>query len=125
VFVGTTNDHVYLKDSTGGRRFWPIMISGSIDVAALRCDRDQLFAEEVRLYPAGARWWPEKGLEDALIRAEQEARYAQDLWHEDVLKLLIAKKRVTVGEVARDALGLIDKSRLGTTENMRLVGILQ
>jgi predicted P-loop ATPase len=123
VFVGTTNDHIYLKDSTGGRRFWPVKV-GSIDLDALRHDRDQLFAEAVRSFRAGAHWWPEKELEDELIKAEQEARYAQDLWHEDVERFLVDKKRVTVGQIAKDGLYISDKSRLGMTENMRIIGIL-
>lgn len=79
VFAGTVNPNTYLRDETGNRRFWPLRC-GTIDIAALARDRDQLWAEAVHLFREGAIWW----IDDAAILAEaaaaQEARYQADAW---------------------------------------------
>jgi hypothetical protein len=123
IFIGTTNDEYYLKDPTGGRRFWPVKI-GSIDLEALAADRDQLFAEAVHLFKAGARWWPDKEFEARYIAPEQEARYATDPWLEPIIRYLAGKHKTTVTQVARDAL-CIEASRIGTLDARRITDVLK
>lgn len=54
VFIGSTNDREYLKDASGGRRYWPIecRIEGSvmIDNNRLRREIGQIWGEAVHLY---------------------------------------------------------------------------
>jgi len=54
IFIGSTNDREYLKDDTGGRRFWPVECclgeDEEIDTDRLDLAADQLWAEAVHLY---------------------------------------------------------------------------
>ena len=77
-----------------------------MDIAALTRDRDQLFAEALYHYRAGQRWWPDAAFERDFIAPEQEARYEADAWEDTIDSFLAGRSRVTIGEVARDALGL-------------------
>jgi predicted P-loop ATPase len=123
VFIGTTNKEVYLRDETGGRRFWPVRC-GNIDLLGLTRARDQLFAEAVHLYHAGEQWWPERDFEREYIQPHQKQRYEADAWEQPIVEWLAGRFDVTVGEVASQALQ-IDKGRLGTTEQRRIAAVLE
>ena len=123
VFIGTTNKDAYLRDETGGRRFWPVRAS-IIDIEALERDRDQLFAEAFVHYHQGRSWWPHKNFECERIMPEQAARYEADAWEENIAAYLKMKTRVTVGEVARDAL-FIETPRIGTADQRRIAAALE
>ncbi|WP_090864861.1 VapE domain-containing protein [Paraburkholderia diazotrophica] len=77
VFAGTTNGEKYLKDDEN-RRFWPVSV-GTIDIQALRRDRDQLWAEAVHRFNAGEQWWL-NAAETVDAVGEQAARKADDDW---------------------------------------------
>jgi predicted P-loop ATPase len=104
LFIGTTNKDTYLRDETGARRFWPTKC-GDIDIAKLERDRDQLFAEAVKLYQGAERWWPTRDEERDLMLPQQSARYETDVWEDAIAKYIADKAEVTIGEVAHHALG--------------------
>lgn len=122
-FIGTTNKSAYLRDETGGRRFWPVKV-GRIDTDALAADRDQLFAEAKRIYDGNIPWWPDPQFERKHILGEQESRFDADVWEEAIGNYLATHDCVLVGSIARDALD-IKTERIGRTEQNRITAILE
>jgi putative DNA primase/helicase len=79
VISATTNDHAWHRDETGGRRFLPIHCQGQIDLAWLRENREQLFAEALHRYRAGESWFDvPRDAQEAMITEH----YAADPWEE-------------------------------------------
>lgn len=117
VFVGTTNEDAYLKDASGGRRFWPVKTGAEalINLETLAADRDQLFAEAVSAYRAGDNWWPDRSFEAEMIAPEQQARYAGDIWEGKIAKYIADRRRVTTSEIATECLGLANAQQSSAT----------
>jgi hypothetical protein len=97
IFVATTNEDIYLRDTTGNRRFWPVCV-GVIDLAGVRKDRDQLWAEAAAAEGDGEglvipqQLWPD-------VAAQQEARMEVDPWEDTIARELarlirLASRRV-------------------------------
>jgi predicted P-loop ATPase len=79
VFILTVNPDGagYLHDQTGNRRIWPVTV-GTLDLEALRRDRDQLFAEAVACFERGDTFWPDTAEQRQLLRIEQDDRAVID-----------------------------------------------
>lgn len=123
VFIGTTNKDAYLRDETGGRRFWPVKV-GPIDLQMLKDNRSQLFAEAVKLYRQNVAWWPDREFEQAYIQPQQAARHEGDPWEDTILAYLDGVSETTVEAIAREALHFQGVSRIGRTEQNRIMSVL-
>ena len=124
IFVGTTNADFYLKDDTGGRRFWPVTC-GAIDIAAIRRERDMLWAEAVALFNAGEPWWFGADTAAGITAVEeQDARYAEDAWHKKIARYLGDRDEVQVEDILMSA---IDKptERWTQLDQMRVTSCLK
>lgn len=77
IFIGSTNETRALPE--GGRRWWVVRVTGSADLAALRHDRDQLWAEAYHRWAAGEPWHLVGQADDA--QREDVEQYVQvDPW---------------------------------------------
>jgi putative DNA primase/helicase len=118
VFAGSVNFDTYLKDESGNRRYWPIRVQGPVDQAALARDRDQLWAEAVRLYKQGTRWHVSDA-EKHLFESEQAERYEGDVYESKIARHLDLVSTVTMEEILADVLKL-DTSKWTLPEQRRI-----
>lgn len=138
VFAGTTNEHQYLRDPTGGRRFLPVRTDGEVLIDRITAEREQLWAEAVRMFRDGFQWWDLPA--DA---AEHQAeRYVGDSWEGRVeawLDMRVAQEKypsrlkfsagsevewATTDEILSHAIGL-DVGKHSKPEQMRVAAILK
>ncbi|MXQ08019.1 hypothetical protein GQ651_09195 [Alphaproteobacteria bacterium GH1-50] len=80
-FIATTNNAQFIRDKTGGRRFWPVNCEKVIDIDGLRVARDQLFAEARDAFNANEPWHLSEEIEQ-LAREAQEEAAELDPWEE-------------------------------------------
>lgn len=100
IFVGTTNENEYLRDSTGGRRFWPVRCH-RIDVDMIDKMRESLFAEAVARYKNGENWY---SISKSEAQEQQNLRLQLDPWEEEIEHYLFSREETTISEVAREFL---------------------
>ena len=119
VFVATTNKNLILTDATGSRRFWVVTVGAGkdniydnkgnkieyvIDLAGLRKDIDQLYAEAYKMYTDGEQWWLTDTEEIARIKSSADYTDRHPLY--DIIKAtaerLSTKGYVKVAEIIAD-----------------------
>lgn len=81
VFIGTTNEHGFLRDSTGNRRFWPVTITGQGQTEKLYTHLtdevvDQIWAEALFYFKRGDKLMLEPEIERLAIK--EQSRYEED-----------------------------------------------
>lgn len=77
IFWGTTNDDEIFDDPTGERRWLPVRVGQSVDVAGIAEARDQLWAEAAVIWQAEGVAWREA---EELAREEHGAYRVHDTW---------------------------------------------
>lgn len=97
VFAGSVNHNDYLKDETGGRRFWPIACT-TIDGTALKRDVEQLWAEAVVRYRAGESAYIEDVAIVSELSREISQRYQGDAWDVVIQTYAQVRESVSVAE---------------------------
>lgn len=125
VFVGSTNEPEWIKDQTGGRRFWPVKCNTDdlISVEYITAWRGQMFAEAVSRYKEKETWWemPESATK------EQEARRVSDIWDDLVGPWLCERPpgdKIPLAQVAEDALKA-DLARMNMGDQRRLGSVMR
>lgn len=88
VFIGTTNQHQFLADQTGNRRWLPVTV-GKVNVEKIKEDYSQLWAEARDTY-AGVLW---KDAEE-LAKMNQVNHMIIDPWYEVVQDWLIGENLI-------------------------------
>ncbi len=76
VFVGTTNESTFLRDSTGNRRFWPVPCGVCKPHMSLWSDKSteyihQVWAEAVVAYKSGESVWLGAEMEQEAVKAQE------------------------------------------------------
>ena len=94
IFAGSVNHGTYLRDDTGGRRFWPVACTRVL-IDELARDRDQLWAEALASYRTGAPWWLDTPELNRQAEDEQSNRFEESAW--DGLIMRWVDERLAMG----------------------------
>jgi hypothetical protein len=100
IFAATSENDEYLQEARGIRRYWPVRC-GDINLELLASMREQLLAEAVFAFKAGALWHEMPELE---TRAEQVSRVYQHPWTDAIVQYAEAVGEFTSADALRSAI---------------------
>lgn len=123
IFVGTTNRSEFLHDPTGERRFWVIPCLKKIDIAALKEERDLLWAAAIAAYRSGEQWYLTDS-EDLALKAANEQYQAADSWEEAIASYLLNRSFTVVGDILSEVLKL-ELAKQDRASEMRVAEVLR
>lgn len=132
LFIGTTNEPEFFNDTTGNRRWLPVDVQRSVDVAAIQSDLTQLWAEAREVFKHDGIQFRDA---ERLAGGVHEQYTIRDAWQETVEAWLDTPDLITgnilrnreflrASDVLHDAIGL-DASRISKREEMRISNVLQ
>lgn len=129
IFVGTTNHDEYLKDSTGDRRFYP-MLCRFADAEGIRKNRTLLIGEAVHFFDAGEKFHiTEQEAAELGIIKDRETRRESDIWDGIVDRFLSGptlrpEDGVTARQILEDAIKM-DVEKMTARETARITHMLR
>jgi predicted P-loop ATPase len=132
IFIGTTNQQEFLADTTGNRRWLPV-VCGKVDVQAIKRDREQLWAEGIHFYDliGGIAW---NGAQ-TLAEAEHDNYRMTDTWADEIERWLheedepegtspASRGNIRVADILQKALHF-DLKNARRSDEMRVASILR
>jgi predicted P-loop ATPase len=121
IIIGTTNEGAYLRDLTGNRRIWPVLVR-RVDLARFGADVHQLWAEAVVREAAGESITLSPHLWAAAAEVQGQ-RMVEDAYA-DVLGDTFAE---LTGRVSMDSVKLllgVDTARMSPTDTRRIKSVM-
>ena len=127
VFIGTTNEQDFLRDSTGNRRYWPVEVTKKLDLDLLTEARDTIWGAAKTLAESNEPHFYHD--EDSpVLDAIRERYLREDEWAESVLEYVKGRDFVKGFDIFDKAIVQGEKGSLlkyGRKEQTRIGGILK
>lgn len=92
-FFGSTNDDEFLRDATGARRFWPVVVDNTGRTMSDKLDEnevDQIWAEALEAFRSGEHWYLAEEAEAAA--REIQAEHTEETARAGMIRSFVEKK---------------------------------